>query len=93
MCAAVEAAEAEVHAALCNNISTKDVLDALSRLISHTQKYKELGFRAPAGARRPRCLRPLCQALLRKAFTRKAAALKALTLKPYSQAGAGGWAA
>lgn len=52
MCAAVEAAEAEVHAALCNNIATKDALDALSRLITHTQKYKELGFRAPPGAPR-----------------------------------------
>lgn len=49
MLRAVETAEAEVHAAFCNNIATKDALDALSRLVSQTQKYKDLRFKAPPG--------------------------------------------
>lgn len=49
MLRAVETAEAEVHTAFCNNIATKDALDALSRLVSHTQKYKDLRFKSPPG--------------------------------------------
>ena len=47
---AILAAEAEVDAALRNNISTKDALDALSRLMRAAQKYRTERSRPAPGA-------------------------------------------
>ena len=47
---AILSAEAEVDAALRNNIATKDALDALSRLMRATQKYREERSRPAPGA-------------------------------------------
>jgi len=50
---AILAAEAEVDAALRNNIATKDALDALSRLMRATQKYCAERSRPAPGAPQP----------------------------------------